>query len=413
MKTQLPSGSVEPPSPLPEKKLPAPLICMHVIGSVAGDERVLREASALQLAGYAVTIIDVASRGQGPAHETLRGCRVRHILLPADFAQTRFKKRALLRAASIFLRSTCRLLITPADVYHAHDVTALPACYLAAVLHGKPLIFDAHELPLPELPVQVPWLRTRFHALLEKMIQRCASIITVSAPIAREIRQRYHVSQVGLVRNMLAYRPYVSSDRLRQYLGLAAHTRIALYQGNIQADRDPALLVHVAKLLDPHNVIVLMGKGIGSAVSELEALIAQEGVGERIKVIPPVPYHELLSWTASADVGLIVYSPDHSLNVRMCLPNKLFEYLMAGLPVLATSLEAVADMLNTYHVGRVVDSLEPGEIAAALNQLLANDALLTSMRINALNAVREELCWERERQHLVYLYHEVVEIVSQ
>jgi hypothetical protein len=70
-------------------------------------------------------------------------------------------------------------------------------------------------------------------------------------------------------------------------------------------------------------------------------------------------------------------------------------------------------MLNTYHVGRVVDSLEPGEIAAALNQLLANDALLTSMRINALNAVREELCWERERQHLVYLYHEVVEIVSQ
>ncbi len=252
------------------------------------------------------------------------------------------------------------------------------------------------------------WSGRLFGSLLQKLLLRCAGVITVSAPIAQEIRKQYHVPQVTLVRNMLAYKPYLPSDRLHHYLGLSANTRIALYQGNIQADRHPTLLVQVAKLLDPQNIIVLMGKGIGSAIPDLEALIAQEKVGDRIKIIPPVPYEDLLSWTASADLGLIVYDPDHSPNVRMCLPNKLFEYLMAGLPVLATPLEAVADLLKTYNVGRIVESLEAAQIANALNLLLADDALRTTMHMNALTAVREELCWEHERQHLVYLYHEVV-----
>jgi glycosyltransferase involved in cell wall biosynthesis len=359
-----------------------------------------------------MTIIDIECRGQRPVQEEIRGCLVRHILLPADFASTRFKKFGLLRVASIFLRSTCRLLMTPAEVYHAHDVPALPACYIAAVLRGKPLLFDAHELPLAELRLTSPRLRTLCTRLLRKMILRCAGVITVSPPIAREIRRQYHAFQVALVRNMLAYRPYTPSNRLRQHLDLPPHIRIALYQGNIQADRHPALLVQAARLLDPQNVIVLMGKGIGSTVADLEALIAQEGVGERIKIIPPVPYEEMLSWTTSADVGLIIYAPDHSPNVRMCLPNKLFEYLMAGLPILATPLDAIAEVLTTYTVGHIVESLEPEKIAAALNDFLADEAALAAMRINALNAVRAELCWERECQHLVYLYHEIAQAVQ-
>jgi glycosyltransferase involved in cell wall biosynthesis len=386
--------------------LPSAHICMHVVGNVATDERVLREASALQLAGYTLSIVDLGYRGRDPRQEEIRGSQVQHILLSADFAKTRFKKHALFRVASIFLRSTWRLLMTPADVYHAHDVIALPACYLAAVLRGKPLVFDAHELPFFQ---SQRWVNTLMNRLLTKMIQRCAAVVTVSLPIAQEIRRRYHPTQVELVRNMLTYRPYVPSDRLRQYLALPPNTRIALYQGNIQADRHPELLVQVARLLEPQNVIVLLGKGIGNAVPELERLIAREGVGERIKIIPPVSYADLLDWTASADLGLILYAPEHSLNVRMCLPNKLFEYLMAGLPVLATPLEAVADLLNTYEVGRVVESQEPDCIAAVLNRLLADEPSLTAMRINALNAVREELCWERERQHLIYLYHEIAD----
>jgi len=151
-----------------------------------------------------------------------------------------------------------------------------------------------------------------------------------------------------------------------------------------------------------------MGKGFGETVAELEALAVKEGVADRVKIIPPVPYAELLEWTASADIGLAVFSPDYSLSVRWCLPNKLFEYLMAGLPVLATSLDAVADLLKSYDVGQVVPSFTPVDIAAAINAMLADHAALDRMRRNALKAVRGDLCWEKERQRLIRLYRDIL-----
>jgi len=151
-----------------------------------------------------------------------------------------------------------------------------------------------------------------------------------------------------VIRNILRYQPPISSDRLRHHLGLGSHTRIALFQGNLDS-RGIERLIPAAKFMDPGIVIVLMGQGANQA--DLETLIIREGVSNQVKIIPPVPYAELLTWTASADIGLIIYSPSSaqtlSPNIQMCLPNKLFEYLMAGLPILASSLDAVADIIMT------------------------------------------------------------------
>jgi glycosyltransferase involved in cell wall biosynthesis len=147
---------------------------------------------------------------------------------------------------------------------------------------------------------------------------------------------RYKARQVTLVRNTPIYQAVEKNDRLRQYLGLGPEVRIALYQGNIQEDRRLDTLVRAAKFLERDVVLVLMGKDMRKTVSKLQVQAIGEGVAERVKSVPPVPYEELLEWAASADIGLIIYAPDHSLDVKMCLPNKLFEYMMAGLPVLAT-----------------------------------------------------------------------------
>jgi glycosyltransferase involved in cell wall biosynthesis len=197
-----------------------------------------------------------------------------------------------------------------------------------------------------------------------------------------------------------------ASDLLRQSLGLNSDAHIALYQGNLTPDRGLERLIRAATFLDQNIVIVIMGRG--ELEAELKALIMHEGVADRVKVLPPVPYQELLNWTASADAGLMVYAPDRSLNVRMCLPNKLFEYLMAGLPVLSSQLDAVVDILETYDVGQVVSSLTPENVALAINALVTNHAVYARLRRNALQASQQELHWDREKQKLIQMYAELL-----
>lgn len=389
-------------------------VCMHVWSVGRTDMRVLREATTLVEAGFAVSIVDLERERTCPAEEEIRGIRMKHIISPSSFVPTRFKPWFLIKFVLTTIRGILRLTQTPADIYHAHEEVALPACYIAARVRRKPLIFDAHELPLSEANVR-RW--RRLHALatrlLALMLPYCAGVITISPPIAQEIRRHYPISEVTLIRNFPVRQIVSKSDRLRQYLGVKPHVRIALYQGYLQPDRGLDKLIRAAPFLEQDIIIVLMGKAGGATQTELEALITSEGVADRVKMLPPVPYTELLSWTASADIGLILYAPEYSLNTRFCLPNKLFEYLMAGLPVLASRLDAVAEVISTYDVGKVVSSLASADIATAINAMLADQVALDRMRRNALEAVKDELCWEKEGLRLMRLYHDILAKFSQ
>ena len=388
-------------------------VCMHVLERVRTDGRVLREASALIQEGFAVSIVDIESERSCPVEEDIHGIHVKHIIMPSWFNYSwRFNPWFLVTAACMFFRCVLRLIRTPADIYHVHDAKALPACYIAAWLRRTPLIFDAHELPLAEAGVRWCGLSRISRGLLAGMVPRCAGVITVSPPIASEISRRYNYPKVSLIRNVPAYKAVPRSDCLRQYLNVGPEVRIALYQGNIQSDRQLDRLVRAAAFLEQNIVIVLMGKGIGTTPVDLETLASREGVTDRVKILPPVPYEGLLEWTASADIGLIVYSPDQSLNVKMCLPNKLFEYLIAGLPVLATSLDAIADVLHTYDVGRIVPSLKPADVGAAINEMLKDRDALASMRRNALEAAQHDLNWEKESQQLIRFYQDILALSS-
>src|SRR5262249_22926166 len=152
----------------------------------------------------------------------------------------------------------------------------------------------------------------------------------------------------------------------------------------------------------------IMGDTIQPVYAQLTALIASEQVADRVKIVPAVPYSELLDWTASADIGLVIYPSDYSLSVRFTLPNKLFEYLMAGRPVLASQLDAIADVIQTHGVGRIVPSVAPADIGAGINAMLNDKTALAQMQRKALDVAREEFCWERESHKIVDLYNRTV-----
>lgn len=393
-------------------QLPASLhVCMHVVRNAQSDIRLQRNATTLTAAGCQVTVLDVTA----PVHQPLEAStyQVKHIGVGQRFELTRFERHGWLKASSVFVRATIALLKQSADIYHACELTALPACYIAASLRRKPLIFEAYELPLQDMPpAAMPKSRRFFYAImkgcLRYMLPRCAAVIAVSPPIVEELQRRYRIPQIILLRNLPLYRTCEKTDNLRQHLGLSSRMRIALYQGNIQPDRGLERLVRAGAYLEPEHVIVIMGQNVGTTRTELKQLIMLQQVDAHIKIIPAVPYNVLLEWTSSADIGLTIIPLDYTRNMRMCLPNKLFEYIQAGLPVLSSPLEAVREILTTYDVGCVVRSMDPADVGKAINTMLSNSAELARMQTNALQAARQDLCWEKEGLKLLRLYQQLM-----
>jgi len=384
-------------------------VCMHVRGVARTDVRVMREATALKEAGFVVSILDIECESSRPVKEDIGGIHVKHMLKPDWLLPTRFKPFRFVKTMQKLIGSTLGLIMTQADIYHAHDVNALTPCYIAARLRRKPLVFDAHEMPLYELEgMRRGWTRMLITQLVVGMVRRCAGVITISPLIVEEMHKRYHISDISLIRNILPYHVAPRSNQLRQYLGLSSNVRIVLYSGNLQPDRTLDKLIRAARFLERDIVIVLMGGNVGSTQAELEALVAMDGVADQVKIIPPVSYEELLDWTSSADIGAIAYAPDYSINMRVQFPNKLFEYLMAGLPVLASQLPAIAEIIETYDVGRMLTSLEPADIGAEINAMLADRVGLERMQRNALLASQHDLNWEKESQVLLGLYHNIL-----
>ncbi len=380
-------------------------ICMHVRGVARTDVRVMREATALVEAGLDVCIVDIETDTRRAKNERIKDVHFKHIIKPEWLIAERSKIRRFIKTVQKLITTTICLYNVSAAIYYAHDINALLPCYIASLLHRKRLVFDAHEMPLYELE------RARNHRLNRLIIQfyiaiirQASGIITVSPPIIEEMSKLYAISDITLVRNILPYQTVPNSNRLRQRLNLGLEVRIVLYQGNLQPGRGLETLIQAAKFLEKNIMIVFMGRECGTTSTELRALMVKEGVEGRVKIIPPVPYEELLDWTISADIGAIPYSPDYSINTYVQMPNKLFEYLMVGLPILASPLPAIVDIINTHGVGRVLSSLEPGNVGAEINAMLSDPASLERMKRNALAAAHSDLCWEAESQHLIHCY---------
>ena len=400
-------------------------VCIHALRPARTDVRAMRTATALAHAGFAVVVVDVDQPSVRPSDESrtriqpehvaisgaekLDGVRFRHIVLSRrlerHYDPGRLVPWVLFKVVRMLL-GLREVLRTPADVYHASDITALPACYIAARLRHKPLIFEPYELPLAQ-----PWI-TRWRLLhavsvciLRSIVPQCAGVIITSPAYAGEMRRRYGGRAPVVIRNIPEYQPPIASDRLRRRLGLDSARYIALYQGNLQADRGLDALVYAAKFLTPGVVVVMMGGGADRGA--FERLIANEGVGDRVKIIPPVPYAELLRWTASADLGLVIFRTE-AVSYQLALPNKVFEYVMAGVPVLVSPLEAVVDLVERYQVGRAIASASPQAVGLAINNLLSDRDARARMRRNALAAAKRELRWEVESQRLLQLYRDVL-----
>jgi len=292
-------------------------------------------------------------------------------------------------------------------VIHAHDLNTLYPGTRGKVRFGAKLIYDSHELQLGTTGMT---RRSRPHRWLYKVYERTLArradaVITVCQSIAELLEQGYGLPPVEVVRNCPLLIPRMARhDLFRREFGISPETRVALYHGNLAVRRGLETLVESARYLD-HVAIVLLGSGPLSET--LPELAREQGVGDRIHVHPAVLQSVLPRYVASADVAVV---PIQSFvpNYHYSLPNKLFESMMAGLPVAASHLPEIRRVVEDERVGAIFDPDDPRDTARAITEVL-NSPDYALMCERAVVAARERHHWGCETERLVALYDRVLE----
>lgn len=360
--------------------------------SVQHDSRVRREASSLAAAGHRVFVLELAEV-PGPA---LDGFVRRSCLPPARLRRWLPFHLYRIAFALCFIRAIAR--VRP-HVVHAHDAAMLLPGVVGAWLTGARLVYDSHELAtgVPYRERGWGWLVS---AIERAIVPRCDAVITVSDGIAKRLQERHRLLTTPVVVRNVSALERREPGGLRRRLGLTAGVPLVLHQGAPAPARGCEVLVDAIALLDGVHLVFLGDPEPGYGVRVAER-IRERAVADRVSVLPSVPLDELLACTADADVGVTLLQ-DNCENHRLALPNKLFEYIAAGVPVVASSLPEIERLVRSYGIGWCVAPDRPADVAAAISEALAarGDAGLRRRLADA----GAELRWGREQARLISLY---------
>ncbi|HUQ79158.1 MAG TPA: glycosyltransferase [Patescibacteria group bacterium] len=408
---------------------------MFVYDDVTHDTRVRREAVSLAADGHEVTIVGRPTDLNAATIEEdrLDGIRVLRVPIPAGWRRPWRLFGAPLRAVA---RAWARLrgrpnggrtlswlvvwrfgtagwarraaaAAPPAAVVHGHDLSGLLAAAAVARRDGIPVIYDSHELFVEAGAVaNLPhWARSGLVRTEARLIRSAAAVITVNGAIADELVARYTVAHPVVVHNCPP-RPTGTPDRsrLRSALGLAPGTPVVLCHGGLIVDR--GIEQTAEALLEPdleaaHLVF------LGRRTLMIEPILATPALAGRVHLLPAVAPDEVVEWVAGADVASMPIQPT-SLNHRLSTPNKLFESLSAGVPVVSSDFpvrRAIVIDDPDGPLGAVCDPSSAAAIACAIRSILSlSEPELVDLRERCLKAARERWNWETESRRLVDVY---------
>lgn len=376
-------------------------VVMLVRNSFTHDTRVEKEARTLRDAGYRVTVVCHAAQGL-PMTDDQDGIAVVRVQRPSG----RVPGLRFLQFARV-LRST--LEDAAPDILHAHDSDALGPIATTARRLDVPFVYDAHELWLGRpprdrgLPYRVAY-RAWYAALERNLLPKATAHITVSPPIARHLERHYRIDRVEVVPNYPEdKRPVVERDIRQLTDALPAAAPIILHLGAFLPDRGLEQVVEALRDVPMAHLVLL---GAGPRGVELERYAATHGVETRVHPLPAVPSDDVISYAASATVGIAPIRPT-TLNNAYSLPNKLFQYMAAELPVMASNLPQLREVIEGSGAGVTIDTGSAASIAAALRDLLGDRDRLAAMGRNARKAVDERYNWATSAATLREVYERV------
>jgi len=289
----------------------------------------------------------------------------------------------------------------PADVYHSHDLTTLPVGYIAKRRTGGKLVYDSHEL-FTELHYIPRAERPIFRFLERCLIHRADAVITVNEFAARELSKWYGIGLPVVVRNCPPLARQGDGQRtssLRESLGLDDTVPIIVHVGKFASERGSEKLVSAVPFLN-QGVIVFLGWS--TEEGDLKELVRRRGLGDRVLFAPPVAPDQVVKHISSAQIGVVPFL-NVSLNHYYATPNKLWECMNAGLPIVSSNFPALKSIVEGYRLGCTCDPEYPRDIANAINYVLSDKSRYDEMKRNALEAAKI-FNWENESAKLLEVY---------
>lgn len=358
--------------------------------------RVLKQARAALLAGGAarVDLLGHVFNGAPSVEQLEPGLFVHRTVMPPA-ARVRGWGPALARLVIRWWRFVLEGRRIPCDLIHCHSVGALVPSIALGLIHRVPVVYDAHEL---ESQAGQPRAAGVLALWIERVfIRRAAGVICVSDKIADWYSQEFGIARPVVVRNVpdTANQRESENDRpLRTSTGLGGGDLLFLYQGALAKGRRIEQLLRVFAEVPPDRHIVFMGYGVLQPL--VEAAAAKHA---NIHFVPAVPPDLVLAHTRDADVG-ICGGENVCLSYYLSLPNKLFEYLHGGIPVLAPRWPEMEDVINQHRCGWSVGETD-AEWRASIVGLTRND--IRAAGAGARNAA-QSYSWTAESKVMLDLY---------
>jgi len=353
-------------------------IIVSVTSDLVSDNRVHKVCTTLHNMGFEVLLVGRKLPSSLPVES--RKYAVKRFNLP-------FYKGPQFYAA-YNIRFYLFLLFSEFDILLSNDLDTLPANFIAAKVKNKPLVYDSHEYftEVPEL-IGRPRVKKVWEWFEMKMVPKIKTAFTVCNSIAKIYEEKYG-TQFKVVRNIpVSTKTDLKTEKVKKT------GKIILYQGAVNIGRGLEQAIFAMHFIENTKLIIA---GDGDIKTNLQNLVVKENLQNKVEFTGRLPLEELVKLTPKADLGLSI-EEDLGLNYRFALPNKLFDYIQAQVPVLITNLPEMAAIVNQYQIGEITESLEPRYLAEKITDALNNCEKRKLWKTN-LPKVAKELTWENEEK---------------
>jgi glycosyltransferase involved in cell wall biosynthesis len=369
-------------------------ILVAVTNDLLTDQRVHRVCEFLHEKGHTVCLIGRKRSTSAPLNSRSYGTKRMRLLF----------ERGPFFYAFFNIRLFFFILFSRYDIIVANDLDTLPACFYASKIRRKKLVYDTHEYftEVPEL-IHRPKVQRTWERIEERIFPKLQHICTVNDSIAGMYDKKYG-KILSVVRNIPDSKN-ITLKKTRKELGLPENKFILILQGaGINIDRGAEEAVEMMKNLE--NALLVIA-GNGDVIPSLKKYVSANSLEEKVFFFPRMPYPDLIQYTMNADLGLTL-DKGTNINYLFSLPNKLFDYIHAGIPVLASPMPEVEKIIRKYDIGEVIETHDVKHLENRVRTLMNDPVLLQKYRENTKTAAAE-LSWENEKKKLDELYRPLLE----